>query len=100
MENTPALLLLLAALAVWDVLSTLYVLSRGGRESNPLLLKLFRAFPGHETEVLLGTKLVAACAIGYAAWKGELPDWALAGVVVLYAVVAVNNTKVVLRTRK
>ena len=94
------LILLLAALAAYDVASTLYALRLGAVEKNQLLLRLFAMWPGREAEVLLGTKLAAAAAVGVAAYHGELPEWVLLGVVILYAVVAVNNTLVIMRMRE
>lgn len=46
------LLIILLVLAIYDVVSTLYVLEHGGREVNPVLVKLFSMFPGKEAEVL------------------------------------------------
>jgi len=93
------LLAALGLLTIWDIASTLYVLKRGGVELNPLLAKLFAAFPGKEALVLLAVKLVAVAAVGYAYYLGELPEWVVLGMVVLYAVVGLNNLKVVLKLR-
>lgn len=91
------LLLILAALAVYDVLSTVYVLHHGGRERNKFLNWLFMLAPNWVEEILLFTKVGAAGAIALAVVDNAMPVWVLGLLVGLYVGIAVNNTKAAMK---
>lgn len=94
---TIALLALLLALQVADGRTTYLVLSRGGRELNPLMryaiekLGLARA--------LIIVKGVIACVLVEATALGYMPTWALAGLCALYLGVVGHNAWQIMRSR-
>ena len=93
------MLLMLGVLMVWDFLSTMYVLKRGGTELNPWLAKLFAKYPDHREEILLGLKVVAMGVIVTLASMGMVHEFAMYLILVVYALIGLNNLKVILRMR-
>lgn len=88
----------LTLMQVWDLYTTTDALKRGyGKETNPLLKRLLKAADEDTTFWrLFYVKLVVLVALWFtqpgAAW--------LAGIVVLYAYVLVNNTKLWWKNRR
>ena len=87
------------ALNVLDILLTLYVLKHGGSEKNPLLAKWFTLDDDPEV-VMLRIKVLLLSFVWLAFYFGALPIWALIGLVVGYAGLALHNIRVVLRVLK
>lgn len=94
------LIAMLAALMVWDVISTIYVLDRGGVELNPWLAKIFVEFPDWKEEILLTLKGIVLLTIMHYADHGEINEYAMYVILVVYALVGINNLKVILRMKE
>lgn len=84
------LFLILAALQAADMATTVGVLKRGGREANPFMAWVFSrvgTVPG-----FLATKTAFLAVLWI--YLDQVHLYAMAGLAVIYAVVVVNNAKV------
>lgn len=87
------IVIILALLQVADAVTTLKALSLGGRELNPLMGALFKRY---EIKTALAVKGCLVAAVGL--WLGDsVITWAL---VAFYALVVVNNVRVVRKLKK
>lgn len=77
----------LIALQVFDLLTTLYLLKRGGSELNPILSKL-QGLLGRD-----GAIVAAKAALIGALLYFPIPDWALIASTALYVVVVLHNLR-------
>ena len=83
------LIIALIVLTVWDILTTLYILRKGGKELNPVLSRLFAQF-GPEP-VLIAIKVAMVAFLWWASKTGWIQDSMLGGICLLYALVGISN---------
>jgi hypothetical protein len=81
----------LIVLQVADLITTLYVLKRGGKELNPLLAGL-QPYLGRDGAILAAKVGVVAVVLLI-----PMPQWVLAGLTLLYAAVVIHNVRQIVK---
>ena len=90
------LMIAVIVLQVLDVLTTLYVLrKKAGVETNPIMRKLMDTF-GPELG-LIAPKVIATFPLW--AFRDQTPLWVWLVVIVVFALVVINNLKYVMKAR-